>query len=267
MTLFDEVKQALEEVIYSNNITQERKTQMAAKELNLHQKILKIADMAGVLQKSKSGYSYKYVPEEDIQAKVTAGLQKYGVMLYDSIVPGTIKVEPITYEKYDVKNKVNKPVNEVIVSADMTYTWVNVDSPEEKIETTWAFVGQMEDAAQAMGAGLTYANRYYLMKQLQLATTESDPDNYRSKQKEAEHYEEEEAAKEAAEKLKIARKAVADEGGKLIVSGLGKDVIAALVARYNGGDKNPATIPTVEVCEAVLAEFKNIKTEEKTKKE
>ena len=26
--------------------------------------------MAGVLQKSKSGYSYKYVPEEDIQAKV-----------------------------------------------------------------------------------------------------------------------------------------------------------------------------------------------------
>ena len=78
------------------------------KEMTLHQKILKIADMAGVLQKSKSGYSYKYVPEEDIQAKVTAGLQKYGIMLYNSIVPGTLKVSPITYEKYDPKLKANK---------------------------------------------------------------------------------------------------------------------------------------------------------------
>ena len=85
------------------------------KDMTLHQKILKIADMAGVLQKSKSGYSYKYVPEEDIQAKVTAGLQKYGIMLYNSIVPGTLKVMPISYEKYDTKLKANKPVNEVIV--------------------------------------------------------------------------------------------------------------------------------------------------------
>ena len=78
---------------------------MANKEMNLHQKILKIADMAGVLQKTKEGYGYKYVPEEDIQAKVTAGLQKYGVMLYDSIIPGTFKVQPIHYEKWDPKIK------------------------------------------------------------------------------------------------------------------------------------------------------------------
>ena len=148
------------------------------KDMTLHQKILKIADMAGVLQKSKSGYSYKYVPEEDIQAKVTAGLQKYGIMLYNSIVPGTLKVTPISYEKYDTKLKANKPVNEVIVSADMTYTWVNADNPDERVETTWAFVGQMEDAAQAMGAGLTYANRYYLMKQLYPAYTHKYPPAY-----------------------------------------------------------------------------------------
>lgn len=59
---------------------------MPSKDLNLHQKILKIADMAGVLQKTASGYSYRYVPEEDIQAKVTAGMQKYGVMLYDRMI-------------------------------------------------------------------------------------------------------------------------------------------------------------------------------------
>lgn len=161
---------------------------METKNLNLHEKILRIANMAGVLQKTKSGYSYRYVPEEDIQAKVTAGLQKYGVMLYTSVVPGSMKVTPVTYEKYDAKIKGNKPVNEVIVSGDMVYRWVNAENPAEVAETAWGFVGQMEDAAQAMGAGLTYANRYYLMKQLQLATTESDPDNYRGKQKAAEQY-------------------------------------------------------------------------------
>lgn len=233
------------------------------KEMTLHQKILKIADMAGVLQKSKSGYSYKYVPEEDIQAKVTAGLQKYGIMLYNSIVPNTLKVTPITYEKYDAKLKATKPVNEVIVSGDMTYTWVNTDNPSESIETTWAFVGQMEDAAQAMGAGLTYANRYYLMKQLQLATTESDPDNYRSKQKAADEYEEEAAAKEAASKLAKKVKEVVDAGVALMKAGVDKAAMMGVVAAYNNGNGNPSAIPSLEICEQVLEAFENMKTEKK----
>lgn len=231
---------------------------MATKDMNLHQKILKIADMAGVLQKTASGYSYRYVPEEDIQAKVTAGLQKYGVMLYNTIVPGTLKVTPYTYEKYDAKNKVMKPVNEVLVSADMTYTWINVDNPEERIETTWATVGQMEDAAQALGAGLTYSNRYYLMKQLQLATTEADPDAYRSKQREAENYEEEAAEKEAAEELAKHVKMVVDAGSKLIKSGVDKSVIVEIVSKHNDGNGNPSAITSADVCERVLAEFKEL---------
>lgn len=238
----------------------------STKEMTLHQKILKIADMAGVLQKSKSGYSYKYVPEEDIQAKVTAGLQKYGVMLYNSIVPGTLNVTPITYEKYDVKIKGTKPVNEVVVSADMTYTWVNVDNPMDRVETTWAFVGQMEDAAQAMGAGLTYANRYYLMKQLQLATTESDPDNYRSKQKEAESYEEEAAAKEAAEALTKKIEDVIAAGSKLIQNGVDKSAMIAVVAEHNNGNGNPSSIESVEIGDKILEAFKRMEKDTKKKK-
>ena len=235
---------------------------MPSKDLNLHQKILKIADMAGVLQKTASGYSYRYVPEEDIQAKVTAGLQKYGVMLYDRIVPGTLNVMPYTYEKYDPKIKGVKPVNEIIVSGDMVYTWVNVDNPDEYVETTWAFVGQMEDAAQAMGAGLTYTNRYYLMKQLQLATTESDPDNYRSKQREAENYEESLAEKEAAEQLAKKISEVVDAGKRLITRGMQKDDMMSLVAKYNDGNGNPSALKSIEACEQVLEEFKTIKVKE-----
>lgn len=228
---------------------------MEISEMNLHQKLLKIASMASVLQRTKSGYGYKYVPEEDIQAKVTAGLQKYGVMLYTSIVPGTLQVTPVSYEKYDVKIKGNKPVNEVIVCADMTYTWVNASNPDERIETTWAFVGQMEDAAQALGAGLTYGNRYYLMKQLQLATTESDPDNYRSKQKKAEDdadRAEREALNEAISEVK--------EAGTAAMKKFGVDVntIREIVAKHNGGDVNPTTIIDIETCEAIIKEFNEL---------
>lgn len=198
--------------------------------LNIHQKLLKIADMAGVLRKNKDGFNYKYVSEEEIQAKITAGMQKYSVMLYPSLVPGTLAVTPYHYDKPKTKKveRVNEngkktteivdytvPVNEIIVRAEVLYKWVDAESPTDFVECYWAYVGQMEDASQAFGAGATYGNRYYLMKALQLATTEDDPDNYRSKQKEAENYEESKKEKEAAEELQKAKDTVKNKGTEI----------------------------------------------------
>lgn len=219
---------------------------MERTEMNIHQKLLKIADAAGILQKTKSGYNYKYVPEEEIQAKVTAGMQKYGVMLYHSIVPGTLQVMPYTYQKTK-----DKTINEFIVHADTIYTWVNVDKPEETVEVPWVLVGQMEDASQAFGAAETYCNRYFLMKSLQLATSEADPDNYRSKQKEAENYDDEKV-------LSAAVKEVVAMGSQLIKSGIAKDEVMGIVGKYNNGNQNPSSIKSIEVCTAVMKEFETL---------
>lgn len=245
--------------------------------LNIHQKILKIADAAGVLQKTKSGFNYKYVPEEEIQAKVTACMQKYGVMLYPSLVPGTLTVEPYTYQKpktKTVKDEKGKstvvdytiPVNEVIVKAEVSYLWVNTDNPEDKMESRWAYIGQMEDASQAFGAGATYGNRYYLMKALQLATTEADPDNYRSKQKEAESYEDDKKKKEELEALNKAKTEVKNMGSELINAGISKENVMDIVGKHNNGNKNPSSIASIEVCEAILKEFKETTQTKTTKK-
>ncbi len=230
------------------------------KSMNIHQKILKIAQMAGVLQKTKDGFGYKYVPEEDIQARVTAGLAKYGVMLYHNIVPGTLKVTPFTYEKYDKALKGNKPVNEIIVSADTDYIWVNTDRPEERVVSNYCIVGQMEDAAQAFGAAETYGNRYYLMKQLQLATSELDPDAYRKKQKEAGEYEETEAFKEI-------KAQVTKLGTELIKKGYTKENVRGIVAKFNDGEGELASITSIEVCEKIIAAFEAAKKDKKEKKE
>lgn len=234
--------------------------------LNIHQKILKIADAAGVLQKTKSGYNYKYVPEEEIQAKVTACMQKYGVMLYHSIVQGTLRVQPYTYEKYDAKLKANKTVNEFVVTADSVYKWVNAETPGEYIEVPWALVGQMEDASQAFGAAETYCNRYFLMKSLQLATSEADPDEYRSKQKEAEGYDQEKEQKAAAEELAKAVKEILDKGSELIKKGFAKEEVMALVGKYNNGNSNPSSIKSIEICAAVMAEFAELEKSKASKK-
>lgn len=52
---------------------------MAEEKINLYQKLAKIRKMAEVIQKNKKGYGYTYVSEDVILAKVTAGMEKYGV--------------------------------------------------------------------------------------------------------------------------------------------------------------------------------------------
>jgi len=227
--------------------------------LNIHQKLLKIADAAGVLRKNKDGFNYKYTTEDEIQAKVTAGMQKYGVMLYPSLVPGTLSVTPYHYEKVKTKRENGKsvdvvtPVNEIIVTSEVIYTWVNADTPTDTVECHWAYIGQMEDASQALGAGMTYGNRYFLLKALQLATTEDDPDNYRSKQKEAETYDEQKEAKAAEEELKKAIKEIIDKGTELIKAGFKKEEVMAIVGKHNDGNQNPSSIKSKEVCDTVMA--------------
>ena len=245
--------------------------------LNLHQKILKIADMAGALKKNKKGFNYNYVTEDEIQAKITAGMQKYNVMLYTSLVPGTLNVIEHNYTK--IKSKQSKdekgktimvdmenPVHEIIVSSEVKYTWVNTDNPEDKIECYWAYVGQMEDASQAFGAGATYGNRYYLLKALQLATTDDDPDNYRSKQKEAEQYEEIQAEKAIKEELKKLVEEITTQGAVLIQNGLKKERIMEVVGNHNNGNGNPKSIKSRDVAQAIIEELKNIEEKEINKK-
>lgn len=164
-----------------------------AETLNLYQKLAKIRNRVEVVQKSKSGYGYKYVPDEDLLAKITGGMEKYGVSLIPQIVPDTLCVEPYTYKKTKREkqrdgtvNTYEETVNEFTVVADMEYVWVNNDNPDEKICVRWALVGQQSDASQCFGSGLTYSMRYFLLKYFGVATPEDDPDNWRSKQKAAE---------------------------------------------------------------------------------
>ena len=44
--------------------------------------------------------------------------------------------------------------------------------------------------------------------------------------------------------------------GELIEKGANKDDIYAIIAKHNGGKKNPTTIDNIEVCEKAMADIK-----------
>jgi hypothetical protein len=156
--------------------------------LSLFQKLAKIRGMVEALQKNKSGYGYKYVSEDEILAKVTAGLKKYNLDVYPKIIPGTITVTPYATKKTKVGKTGNifeENVNEVIISSEMEFEWINLDNPTERYSIPWVIAGQQSDVSQALGSGLTYCTRYFFLKFFKSSTLESDPDSWRGKQENA----------------------------------------------------------------------------------
>lgn len=215
--------------------------------LNLFEKLAKIRKSVGALQKNKSGYGYKYTTEDEILVRVTAGMDKYGVSLVPMIKPGTGKVVP-----YQYVDKKGKDAYEIIVSADMIFRWVNDENPQEFLDVDWMLVGQQNDAAQAMGAGLTYTNRYFLLKYFQIATVEDDPDKWRSKKQSAMEIEEQEEVKKAIVEITDLAKA-------RIAEGVDKEsVYAAIAAHTANGSKNPNAIKDIPTARKVAEQIKKL---------
>ena len=225
-----------------------------AESLNIYQKLAKIRKQVEVIQKNKSGFNYKYVTDDELLAKLTVLMDKYGLSLVPSIVQGTTKHEQYHYFKTKIDKVSKQPYdehnNEIIVSADMVYTWVNNENPEERIEIPWATIGQQADSSQALGSGLTYSMRYFLLKYFSIATPDDDVDNWRSKQK----------ATEAAEDKAIAEQIInqVDESIKeyLTKNPNQSDKVKEFVSKYvkNG---NYFAINESMLASKLLSEFKS----------
>ena len=212
-------------------------------QLNIYQKLARIRQSVEVMKRDTKAYGYTYTKEESILAKVTAYMKKYDLSLIPGIVPGTTKVSPFCYKKTKTTQKgdiYEENVNEVLVNSDMTWTWVNNESPEESIVVPWAMVGQQSDASQSFGSGLTYSSRYFLLKFFNIATSNDDPDAYRAKQKEAELEEDREIAEKIIEQVDRLAKEIA-----LGDSAKGEAVLKVVQKYVKNGDYHKIKEPLV----------------------
>ena len=152
--------------------------------MNLHEKLIEIRASIDELKKDGSGYQYKYVTGSQILGKMQAAMDANKVLL----VPSIESVNNPVLDEYDVlKYNSTKKVEELKhyrdwhVSGVMNYTWVNAEDPTDKIIVPWFFIGQQDDSSKAFGSGLTYAERYFLLKFFGLPTDCEDPDSKEGK--------------------------------------------------------------------------------------
>lgn len=224
----------------------------ATAKLNIYQKLAKIRELADAVRKSKKGFNYTYADITDILAKVRAGMKNNGVSLIPHFVPNTMSVEPVTTinTKVDRAGNVNDiTTTEMLFRAEMIWTWVNDENPEEHIDVPWIITGSQADPSQAMGSGLTYTQRQFLTAYFQIPQSDQDVDAIRSKQREAEHAED----KAIAEKLNgeidsLVKMYLADKPDE-------RDNVMKIVSRYKKGG-NYFAITDPELSAKLLEELK-----------
>ena len=183
----------------------------------LAEKLFNIRKDVQVIQKDSEGYGYKYASDDAILPFIHAALDKYRVGLYVDLVPGTLKIE-------------NTGKN-VRVTTEAVYTWENIDRPEDKKQRNWIVVGEQKDVSQALGSGLTYCNRYFMLKEFQIATPLDDPDYFLSRKQEAE----EAATKKRIDEANREERSADMEASEAIFKQIDKHISAYL--NTLGGDK------------------------------
>ena len=226
--------------------------------LNLTQKLAEIRKMTEAIAKNKSGYNYKYVSVDELLAKVTAGMKKYRISLYPSIREDSAGYQNWHYEKVKFTKSGERylePNDEVVFSAQMVYTWVNDDDPNDRLSVPWFAMGCQPDPAQALGTGLSYALRQFLMNFFQIAALDGeDPDAWKAKQKAAEEAEDRAVAEQ-----------IIDQVHALVTSHLesnpdDRPKIVAITKKYAKEKGKPSTnyyaITSSEVASNLLTELK-----------
>ena len=149
-------------------------------EQNIYQKLQEIRQNVLAMREDAEGHGdITYVSEENILSHITGVMQRVGVSLVPSIVPGSWKFEPRLYEKKKTDragNTTADTASEYLFFAEMNFRWVNNENPEDQILATWPIGAKAGDMAQAMGSALTYGTRYFLLKFFNVATSKDDPD-------------------------------------------------------------------------------------------
>lgn len=139
------------------------------KSLNLHQKLVEVRKAIGAFTKDTEGFGYSYVSGSQVLSKIQKKMNELGVLLMP-------EVETQDFQTHDYINKKGENKEEFLVYGKLNYTWVNAEQPEDKISIPFYYAGAQDDISKAFGSGLTYAERYFIIKFFNIPTDADDPD-------------------------------------------------------------------------------------------
>lgn len=201
---------------------------MEAKEMNIFEKMLNITNEIANVNKNltvgEGKSSYKAVGEADILKAVKELEFKYRVYSYPANREVIESIMYTTTNNYGEKNNIFSRIK-------TTYRFVNIDKPDEYIETI-TFAEGIDTQDKGSGKAMTYSDKYALMKSYKIITGE-DPDQNPS----------ETGYKKQQIKVKVSNNKITDVEAKSIYALMirkGFDVVAVLEKNY--GIKNTSDL-------------------------
>ncbi|MBM7835919.1 ERF family protein [Clostridium sardiniense] len=138
--------------------------------MNLWQKLIEVRKKIDNFVKDTKGYGYQYVSGSQVLGKIKPKLDELGVIL-------KVETDDMVWTTYDYTSSKGEGKTDFVVSGKVKYTWINADNPEEREECSFDIFGQQDDISKAFGSGLTYSERYFILKSLQAPTDNDDPDS------------------------------------------------------------------------------------------
>ena len=152
------------------------------KKLNIYEKLMLITDEIGIIEKkldvsiSKTN-SYKAVSERDVLDKVKPIEKKYRVFSYPTdreIIDKDVLVKETEFTNGNTGDTTISKTNTLFMRIKTIYRFVNIDNPDEYLETI-VYGDGLDTGDKAPGKAMTYADKYALMKTYKLSTGD-DPD-------------------------------------------------------------------------------------------
>ena len=137
--------------------------------LNIYQKLVEVRKSIEGWEKDQKGFGYSYVSGSQVLGKIKNKMDELGIILETHI-------ESYNWAIHKYINAKGKEVQDFVVDGSMLMVWVNSDSPEDRVEVQWHYAGQQDDVSKALGSGLTYCERYFMLKQFGVPTDYDDPD-------------------------------------------------------------------------------------------
>ncbi|MFZ7947187.1 MULTISPECIES: ERF family protein [Bacillaceae] len=136
---------------------------------NIIQKLVELRKTVTYLQKDAIGPQFQYVSSSAVLGALREKMDELGLMLFPRVVNKKCTVT------IDQKGR-----NNYFTELDIDFTWVDQDSWDQVVIP---FYAQGIDLAGEKGVGkaLSYAEKYFLLKQFNIATDQDDPDSFQNR--------------------------------------------------------------------------------------
>lgn len=135
--------------------------------LNLYQKLLKITEAVGTIEKTgrNSKQNYSFIEQAQIVAELRPQLAKWGVMIMPETVSRSI-------ERYDVTRSGGYKGVDIHANVVSRFTVINADKPDERFVCDWDGGEAIDSGDKATNKATTASQKYFLMKLFNISDKE-----------------------------------------------------------------------------------------------